>query len=107
MIYIFSPWLELVVEATVMSYRKFKSAAEWLSILLAAASLATISYVKIRFVFDSGNLAALLVSISLAAGLLALVLGLVSLPRWRGGVALVIVAFVAYLVVFTRLYGLS
>jgi hypothetical protein len=79
----------------------------WLSLVFAACSLVTISYVKIKFVFESGNNAAILVSVSLAAALFALVLGSIGLPRWPSVVALTIVAFVAYLMLFTRLYGLS
>ena len=90
-----------------MSYEKFKKVSKWVCLGAAAISLSVISYVKWKFIFESGNVAATLVFISILAALASLILGVISLPRWQGIVALFVFAYVTYCLLFTRLYGLS
>lgn len=77
------------------------------AVILAMVSLLIIMFVKGKFVFHSGGWAAGLILVSIVAALLALVLALLSLPKRSSMVALAVVAIVAYLIFFTRLYGLS
>ncbi len=74
---------------------------------LAIASLVVILYVKSKSVFDSGNLAATLVLVSLVSAIVALLLALLSLPDRLGILSIAVVILLAYLIFFTRLYGLS
>lgn len=78
-----------------------------LAFSFAVIALSLILYVKTKFVFDSGNEAAGLVFASLLSAILAFILALLSLPRWLGILAGIIALIVVYMIVFTRLYGLS
>ena len=90
-----------------MDYKTFEFYSKWLSQISAAIALITIIFVKSKFVFDSGNTAGNLILISIIAALLALVLGIVSLPRWQGLVAIAIFSYVAYCILFTPIYVIT
>ena len=81
--------------------------AKWGCLLAAIISITAISYVKWTFVFDSGNLAGGLLTISLLTAFIALVLAALSLPRWQAVTALFLVTVVGYFVLFTPLYAVS
>lgn len=78
-----------------------------IAVSLALVSLLIILFVKGKFVFDSGEWATSLVLASITTALVALVLALLSVQNRLSMLALAVVAIVAYLIFFTRLYGLS
>ncbi len=78
-----------------------------MGLFLATISLFLISYVKWRFVFDNGNLAAIVIWTSLLLGGIATIFAVTTIRKWASIIALLFVAIVVYLVLFTRLYALS
>ena len=90
-----------------MNYKTFKNGSKWCSLVTAAISLITITFVKWTFVFDSGNTAGKLILILIGAAVLTLIFGVIALPRWQGFVALVVFGYVGYCILFTPLYALS
>lgn len=90
-----------------MNYKTLKEYSKWLSQISAAVSLIILVYVKSKFVFDSGNTAGMLVLILMVAAVFTFIFGMLSLPRWQGFVALAIFSYVAYSILFTRIYGIS
>lgn len=90
-----------------MDFMKQKNKLAYLGLILASLSLTFLGFVKWHFVFESGNVASVLVSIVLVTGIIGLVLGILTTPRWQAIVTLFIVAVVAYFVLFTQLYGLN
>ena len=85
----------------------FKELLTWSSLFAATISFCVIAFVKWRSVFESGTIAGLLVLISLVAGLISIILALFSVPRIPSLVALMLCGVVVYIMLFTRLYGLS
>ena len=85
----------------------FRKHSKWLSQVSAAVSLIIIVFVRSKFIFDSGNTAGMLVLVAIITTLLTLIFGVASLPRWQGFVALAISIFLAYYILFQRLYGLA
>jgi hypothetical protein len=75
--------------------------------ILAMVSLLVIMFVKSKFVFDSGEWTTGVVLVSIAAALLTPVLAPFRLPNRSSMVALAVVAIVAYLICFNRLYSSS
>lgn len=80
---------------------------KWLGIISAIFSLGLTIYIKTKFVFESGNRAGAILLIAIVAAGIGLISGALSLPKWQGILALVIVGFVGYCVLFTPLYALS
>ena len=70
---------------------------------LAFGLLSTIlfAYVRIRFVFESGNLAGFLVLMVIVLGLLAIICGLVGLPRFESWIGLGLGAAVTLAISFS------
>ena len=60
-----------------------------------------------KYAFVFGNRAGSLVIIASLAALLTLVFGIPALPRWQGFVALAVFFFVAYCLLFVRMYVLA
>jgi hypothetical protein len=90
-----------------MSFQTLKKYSPWLSQASAAVSLLIVVFMRIKFVFDSGNTAGMLLLIAMLTSLLTLVFGVVALPRWQGFVALGIFGLVAYYILFERMYGVA
>jgi hypothetical protein len=90
-----------------MSFQRLKRYSPWLSQASAAVSLCIVVFMRIKFVFDSGNTAGMLLLIAMLTSLLTLVFGVVALPRWQGFVALGIFGVVAYFILFERMYGVA
>ncbi len=90
-----------------MDLKRIRRRFSWPAFVLAITSLLLVLYIESKAVFDSGNLAGVLVLVSLATAILALVLALLSLPSRLGMLAIAVVIVVTYLIFFTRLYGLS
>jgi hypothetical protein len=73
----------------------------------AALFLIITTYMRVKFVFDSGNLAGGLLLASEILAILTLVFGLLSMPRWQGWTALIVAGYAFYLLLFVRMYGIS
>ena len=89
-----------------MSLQKFREHSKWLSQISAVVSLVIVVSLKSKHVFESGNAAGTLLLVAIITSLLTLVFGIASLPRWQGFVSLAIFVPVAYLILFTPLYGI-
>jgi hypothetical protein len=78
-----------------------------MGLVTAGLFLMITTYLRVKFVFDSGEVAGALLMISIFLAILTLLFGLLSLPRWQAWTALVVSGYAFYLLVFTRLYGIS
>ena len=90
-----------------MSFQRLKKYSPWLSQASAAVSLLIFVFMRVKFVFDSGNTAGMLLLILMLTSLLTLIFGVAALPRWQGFVALGIFGLVAYYILFERMYGVE
>lgn len=54
------------------------------------------TYMRMKFVFESGNTAGLLMFVAMIAALLTLIFGLAAIPRWQSFVALAICGYAIY-----------
>jgi hypothetical protein len=81
--------------------------AKWYGLVSAAVFVIITTYMRVKFVFDSGRLAGALLAVSIVLAILTFVFALLSLPRWQGWTALIISGYAFYLLVFTRLYGID
>lgn len=87
--------------------RQIKDAAKWCGLGTGALFLIITTYMRVKFVFDSGNFAGALLMVSIVLAILTLLFGLLSLPKWQAWTALIVSGYAFYLLVFTRLYGIS
>ena len=90
-----------------IEFRVIKDAAKWYALATAALFLIITTYMRVKFVFDSGNFAGGLLLASIILAFLTLLFGLLSLPRWQAWTALIVAGYAFYMLVFTRLYGIS
>lgn len=90
-----------------MKSKSMRRHAKWISQVTAANSLILIAYVRGKYAFVFGNRAGSLLFIASLAALLTLVFGIPALPRWQGFVALAVFFFVAYCLLFVRMYVLA
>jgi hypothetical protein len=79
-----------------MSFAKLKEKTKWLCLASGVIFLATSTYMRMKFVFESGSTGGLLLLLALITALITLILGVVSLPRWQGFVALAISVYAIY-----------
>jgi hypothetical protein len=84
-----------------------KEQAKWYVLASGALFLLVSTYLRVKFVFESGNLAGALLLVSMILAVLTFVFGLLSLPRWQSWVAFAISGYALYWLFFTRLYALS
>ena len=90
-----------------IDFRNIKDAAKWYGLATGALFLIITTYMRVKFVFDSGNFAGTLLLISIVLAILTFLAGLLSLPRWQAWTALIISGYAFYLLCFTTLYGVS
>ncbi len=90
-----------------MNYKRFKRVAKWISLIASVISLGLILFVRWIDIFESANTAGLLVFSALIGSIVAIVFGLVALPRWQGLLALMIAFYVGYCVMVGSLYGIQ
>jgi hypothetical protein len=79
-----------------MKLKKIKEAAKWWGLLFGATFLLISSYMRWKYVFESGNLGGKFLLASLILILLTFVSGALALPRWQGFLALAIVGYALY-----------
>ena len=84
-----------------------KQLCPWLSQFTAVAALILIAFVRGQYAFVFGNTAGMLLLAATIAAVLTLILGMVSLPRWQGFVAVAAFCFVAYCLLFVRMYVIA
>jgi hypothetical protein len=82
-----------------------KELSKWLGLVVISISAGILVFLKVKYVFSSGNQAGFLALLSIFTCLGAIVLGLVALPRWQAYVILILAALVAYFLFFTPLYA--
>jgi hypothetical protein len=90
-----------------MNFTFLKEKAKWWGLASGALFLVISAYMQKKFIFDSGNTAGLLLLVAMIAAVITLVLGILSLPKWQGFVALAIAAYAIYWLSFGRPYGLA
>jgi hypothetical protein len=69
---------------------------KWLGIVSGTLFIIISTYLRVKFVFESGSVADFLYLSASLAALLTLILGLLSLPRWQSFVALTIFVYALY-----------
>jgi glucan phosphoethanolaminetransferase (alkaline phosphatase superfamily) len=79
-----------------MNLNQVRDKSKWWSLICAAIFLVISSYMRWKFVFESGNAAGRLLLIALIAALLTFIFGILSVPRWQSVVAFAIVVYAAY-----------
>jgi hypothetical protein len=84
-----------------------KEAVKWYGLATGGLFLIITTYMRVKFVFDSGNFAGTLLLLSVVLAMLTFLLGLLSLPRWQAWTALLVSGYAFYLLCFTPLYGVS
>lgn len=90
-----------------MSLKSFKNRYRWLGLITAFVFLAVHAYMRWKFIFESGNTGGMLLAIAMIAALLTFILGMLSLPRWQGFVALAISIYAGYWLGFCPTYAVS
>lgn len=90
-----------------MNSNTIKQLCPWLSQFTAVTALILIAFVRGQYAFVFGNTAGLLLLAATVAAVLTLVLGILSLPRWQGFVALAAFSFVAYCLLFVQMYVIA
>jgi len=90
-----------------IDFRVIKDRAKWYGLATGALFLIITTYMRVKFVFDSGNFAGSLLMACIVLAILTLLFGLLSLPRWQSWTALIVSGYAFYLLCFTTLYGIS
>lgn len=81
-------------------YKIYKEYSKWLSLICAVTSLIIIVVGNSKLLFGSGIFSNRLSFISLFVAALAFIIGIVSLPRWQGFVAIAIYCFIWFCFIF-------
>ena len=84
-----------------------KQLCSWLSQFAAVTALILIAFVRGKYAFVFGNTAGTLLLAATIAAVLTLILGIASLPRWQGFVAIAAFSLVAYCLLFVNMYVLA
>jgi hypothetical protein len=87
-----------------MNYAQIREQAKWYVLLSGLLFLAVSTYLRVKFGFESGNVAGALLLASMILAGITLLLGLFSLPRWQAWLSLAICAYALYWLLFTRPY---
>ena len=88
-------------------FRILKEKVKWYGLATGALFLIITTYMRVKFVFDSGNLAGALLMAAILLAILTLLFGLSSLPKWQAWIALAVSSYAFYVLCFTRLYGID
>jgi len=79
-----------------MTFSSVREKSKWWCLATASVFIVACSYMRTKFIFDSGNVGGALLLLALVAAGVTLVLGLLSLPRWQSFVALAISGYALY-----------
>jgi hypothetical protein len=77
-------------DKVMIEFRITKGRAKWYGLATSALFLIITTYMRVKFVFDSGNFAGSLLMTSIVLAILTLLFGLLSLPRWQDWTALIV-----------------
>ena len=77
---------------------------KWGGLASALISVGAISYIKLTFVFESGNTAGNLLLLSLVTALISILIGLYQIRRWQSSVSFLLLCVVGYLLLSSPLY---
>lgn len=88
-------------------FRITRDGAKWYGLATGVLFLIITTYMRVKFVFDSGNFAGALLLAAIMLAILTLLFGLLSLPRWQAWIALAVSSYAIYILCFTRLYGID
>ena len=86
---------------------RIRDQAKWYALVSGTLFLTVSTYLRVKFIFESANIAGALLMASMILAALTLLFGLLALPRWQAWIALAISAYALYWLFFTRLYGIS
>lgn len=86
---------------------RIREQARWYAFLSGILFLTVSTYLRVKFIFESANIAGSLLLVSMILAALTLFFGLLSLPRWQAWIALAISGYALYWLFFSRHYGLS
>jgi hypothetical protein len=89
------------------SLKTLKDGAKWYGLATGVLFLILSTYMRVKFVFDSGDFAGALLMVLIGLAVLTLLFGVLSLPRWQSWIALAVSGYAFYLLLFTRLYGID
>jgi hypothetical protein len=87
------PNLSVECRGLEMNIERVRQKAKWVGLATGLAFLGISTYMRVTYVFESGNTGGLLLLLALTAALITLVLGVISLPRWQGFVSLAICVY--------------
>lgn len=73
-----------------------KDRVKWYGVISACIFLAVSTYMRVKYIFWDVKLARFLEMSALVAASLALIFGLLSLPRWQSFFALAVVGYAIY-----------
>ena len=90
-----------------MSFTTLREKSKWWCLVSGTVFIAISSYMRMKFIFDSGNNAGALLLLALFAASFTLALGLLSLPRWQSFVALAICGYAMYWFFSVPIYAIS
>ena len=90
-----------------MGRSPFRTFSKWPSLIAALIALGIVIFVRTKDVFESGNTAGTLKFIATIIALLGSVFGIAALPRWPAILALLVLGYVAYCLVFVSLYSIA
>lgn len=90
-----------------MRFIALKERAKWYALVSGGLFLTVSTYLRVKFVFESGNFAGALLLTSMILAALTFLFGLLSVPRWQAWIAFAIFSYALYWLFFTRLYAIS
>ena len=90
-----------------MKLATFKEKSKWWCLGSGIVFLLASSYMRIKFIFESGNTGGALLLIALVAVSVTLVLALVTLPRWQSFIGLATCAYGLYWFFNCPIYAVS
>ena len=90
-----------------MRSRSFGELAKWPSLFCAAIAFGLVLFLRTKDVFESGTTAGMIkLAATISAGV-ALILSMVAFPRWPAVVALILLVYVTYCIIFTSMYAIT
>ena len=90
-----------------MRRESFREFAKWPSLVSAAIVLGLVVFIRTKDVFESGTAAGMLKLVATIVAMFSLVFALAALPRWPAFVALIVLVYVAYCLLFTSMYQVT
>ena len=90
-----------------MERTSFRELAKWLSLVSAAIALGIVIFVRTKDVFAYGTTAGMLKLLATIVALCGLVLAIAAFPRWPAVLALLVLVYVGYCLLFVSMYSIA